>query len=259
MNVGPIPTSRSFAWPAETGPEETRQGPGPASTSGGSESGHPRSARRRRAQLDNPIFLKEPDIRLTLLTLTLLSATTLSGLAFGNDPPDRSPELQVLDRFVGSWDMKLTIQPTGGEETAVDGVSHRSWSLGGNFVRFEDPNNLERPESNEAQMLLTYDSNRKNYPGVLMDGANRVELTGTWDAKTTTMHWAGKSPDGGTSTGYHRFIGKDRAEASTRVNDADGNVVLRISWVQTRRKVAAIGTEATAKSAVDKTRQKELK
>ena len=175
-------------------------------------------------------------MRLTLLTLTLLSATTLSGLAFADDAPKRTPELQVLDRFVGTWDMKVTIQPTGGEKTAVDAVSHRSWSLGGNFVRFEDPNNLKRPGSNETQMLLTYDPNKKNYPGVLMDGPNRVELTGTWDAKTTTMHWAGKSPDGGTSKSYHRFIGKDRAEVSAEIKDADGNVVLRLSWLQTRRK-----------------------
>jgi hypothetical protein len=198
-------------------------------------------------------------MRLTLLTLTLLSATPLSGLAFANDPPDRSSELQVIDRFVGVWDVKVTITPTGGEETTVDSVSHRSWSVGGNFVQFQDPDNLKRPESNEAQVLLTYDSNRKNYPGVWMSGPNRAELTGTWDAKTTTMHWAGKFPDGVTSTGYDRFIGKDRAETSTRVNDADGNVVLRISRVQTRRKVEAIGTEATAKSAVDKKRQEELK
>ncbi len=198
-------------------------------------------------------------MRLTLLTLTLLSATTLSGLAFADDAPNRSPELRVLDRFVGVWDMKVTTTPTGGEETTVDSVSHRSWSVGGNFVQFQDPDNLKRPEANETQVLLTYDSNRKNYPGVWMSGPNRVELTGTWDAKTTTMHWAGKSREGGTSTGHHRFIGKDRAEVSTGIKDADGNVVLRISSVQTRRKVAAIGTEATAKSAADVKLQEELK
>lgn len=81
-------------------------------------------------------------MRLTALTLTLLSATTFSGLALADEAAERSPELQVLDRFVGIWDVKVTIKPTGGETTTVDVVSHRSWSLGGTFVRFEDANNL---------------------------------------------------------------------------------------------------------------------
>lgn len=88
-------------------------------------------------------------------------------------------------------------------------------------------------------MLLTYDSGKKNYPAVFMDGPDRSEITGTWDAKTTTMHWTGKLADGNTFESKHPFIGSDRAEPSGVVKDADGRIVVEMSWSQTRRKADA--------------------
>ena len=164
-----------------------------------------------------------------------LAVATFSAVAKADDKPKRSPELQVLDRLIGAWDVKVTIKPTGGEEIKREFVSRRRWTLGGTFLQIEDAPNLIDPEAKEFQLLWTYDPVAKNYPAVMMDGPNRGELTGTWDAKTTTMHWKGKSPDGGTSKGYHRFIGKDRAEASAVFKDAEGKVFMEISWPQTRR------------------------
>jgi len=45
-------------------------------------------------------------MRLTLLTLPLLSATTFSGLVIAEDSPERSPELKVLDHIANQEDPK---------------------------------------------------------------------------------------------------------------------------------------------------------
>ena len=84
-------------------------------------------------------------------------------------------------------------------------------------------------------MMITYDPNTKTYPACFMSGPFRSILTGTWDEKTQTMHWSGKHLDSNKSTGEHRFIGKNRAEASTVVTTPAGDLVVEYSWKQIRR------------------------
>jgi len=188
-------------------------------------------------------------MRLIATALIVISTTIFSQVAKADDT---SPELQVLDRFVGTWDVQVTIKSADGEEIKIDVDSRRRWTRGGTFLQIEDANNLKDPQARELQILWTYDPVARNYPAVIMDGPNRAQLTGTWDAKTTTMHWKGKGADGVTSEGKHRFIGKDRAEASGVFKDADGKVVMEISWPQTRRSETAQATNMTVDEIVAK-------
>ena len=73
----------------------------------------------------------------------------IPGMAFAqaDDAPKRSPELQVLDHYLGVWDVKTTIKPAGGEEMTVTCISRRSWTLGGSFVQFQDTEDIERAGS----------------------------------------------------------------------------------------------------------------
>ena len=168
--------------------------------------------------------------------LCLLGLMPCIAFAQADGAPKRSPELQVLHRLVGVWDVKVTIKPAGGGETNFDVVSRRSWSFGGTFVRLEDANNLKNPEAKEFQILWTYDPVAKNYPAILMDGPHWGSITGVWDEKTKTMHWKSKMGNGVTGEGQHRFIGKDRAEASGVFRNPEGEIVTETSWSQTRRK-----------------------
>ena len=43
-------------------------------------------------------------MRLFAMTLTVLASVANSPILNADDNPKRSPELQVLDRFVGTWD-----------------------------------------------------------------------------------------------------------------------------------------------------------
>jgi len=161
----------------------------------------------------------------------------MPGMAFAqaDGAPNRSPELQVLEHYLGVWDVKTTIKPTGAEEITVTSVSRRSWTIGGTFVQFQDTGH-SLPEALEYQLLWTYDPVAKNYPGVMMNGPHSGAITGVWDEKTKTMHWKGKMGNGLTVEGRDRFIGNGRTEASGVFKNPDGDVVLEISWSNTRRK-----------------------
>ena len=174
-------------------------------------------------------------MRLIAIMLTVVTAGIVPGILYADDAPKRSPELQVLDRFVGTWDMKFTKKPAEGEKIALDTVSIRAWSLGGTFVRFEDANNLKFPEMQEVQMLLTYDPKLKNYPGVVMDGPRRFQVTGTWDEKTQTFSLSCPLPNGNKIAITYRFISASRIESSGTDRSPDGKIVAEMSYNQTRR------------------------
>ena len=175
-------------------------------------------------------------MRLITAALTFLSLTTLAVFVKANDAPKRSPELHVLDHFVGDWDVEAVIQPTDGEKVSYKVISRRSWSRSGGFIRFEDEQPTGQPE---FHMLWTYDAEAKNYPAAGMNGPSSFELTGTWDEATKTMTSRVTYPDGNRLVAAHRFVTKDRAEASGKITNSDGEVVVKLSWNQTRRKAEA--------------------
>jgi hypothetical protein len=155
----------------------------------------------------------------------------------GQDPPKRSAELQVLNHFVGTWDFDVTNTPATGAAITGKTSETRTWTLGGKFVQFENPQ-TGKPDEPEFQMLVTYDPTTKTYPGVLMNGSGRALVDGTWDEAAKTMTFKGTFSDGsgGTFSFTNRFIDADHCEASGTMRDASGKVFLEQTQKQTRRK-----------------------
>jgi len=174
-------------------------------------------------------------MRLIASVLTVLVISTCPNASPADDSPKRSPELQVLDRFVGTWDMEVTVKPANGEKTTFEVVSTRTWSVAGEVLRIEEPN-LNRPELREIHLLLTYDSNSGNYLGVFLSVPGRGFVTGTWNENTQTMTSRMESADGIKHTVTQRFIDKDHAEVSVVTRSAHGQVLAEIAMKQTRRK-----------------------
>jgi len=183
------------------------------------------------------------------IVFTVLVAAIFAALGEANDTPKRSPELQVLDRFLGTWDSEVTISRFNAigqrVETKISDVDTRKWSAGGTFVIFENSLAMKRdPEVPEFIMMITYDPETHTYPGCFMSGPSRTILTGVWNERTQTMHWHGKDLDENKLLGKHQFIGRDRAEASvvttnpasTKTENPFGKLKVEISWKQTRRK-----------------------
>jgi hypothetical protein len=174
-------------------------------------------------------------MKLIPLTLAVLATATFSYAADGDDTAKRSAELQVLDRFVGSWDIDVTIKLANGEANTSKTTEKRAWSLGGEFVHFQNPA-AENPQDPEFHMLVTYDPATKTYPGVMMFGGNRTLTKGTWDQKRNTMTFHGSSPDdGGSFVFKNRFIDKDHSESTGILKNAKWVVFMEMTQKQTRR------------------------
>jgi len=150
-----------------------------------------------------------------------------------DDAPKRSPELEVLSHYVGTWDVEVALELMDGEKRSKKRVSRTTWSLGGGFIRIED----ERPHGEpEFHQVWTYDSKAKNYPAVGMRGPSSFEMTGTWDEATKTMTSRAMLPNGNRLVMVHRFVSKDRAEATSTFTNSNGDVVYKIMHNHTRRK-----------------------
>lgn len=175
-------------------------------------------------------------MRLLSPALLLLTVAVCARMTHGDERPKRSAELQVLDAFVGTWDFVVTNKPTGGEVVTITTSETRSWTLGGTFVQFENPQ-TESPTEPELQMLVTYDAATKTYPGFLMTGPSRSLVTGAWDPQTRTMTFRGNLGDnsGVTFVYTNRFVDADHCEVSGVIKDAAGKVIVEQTQRQTRR------------------------
>lgn len=170
---------------------------------------------------------------ITIIPFVLAAA--VASHAFADDEPKRSPELQVLNRFVGTWDLDVMLTPSEGDATTEKTSEVRKWSLGGNFVHFQNP----RTGSDNApgfHMLVTYDARTKSYPGILTTGADRSLVNGTWDEENKTMTFTGTFSRGGSFDFKNRFLDNGNIKKSGVIKDASGKTVLKRSDMQVRRK-----------------------
>ena len=174
-------------------------------------------------------------MRLIPIMLTI-AAIAMTRPVIADDDANLSTELQILGRFVGTWDMDLTIKPTGGDVIKTKETEIRTWSLGRTFVRFEDAKK-DTSGGPEFHLFLTYDPDTNTYPGMMMFGKGRTLITATWDEATSTMTFKGTSPDdGNTFVAKNRFIDKNHCESTVVLKNAKGEVFMEQTYKQTRRK-----------------------
>ncbi len=169
-------------------------------------------------------------MKLKTISIAAFTALALIVVARSGDEKERSAEFQVLGQFTGTWDTELTIKVPGKEVETAKGTETRSWSRGGNFVRFENS------EAAEFHMLLTYDPAAKNYPGVIMAGTFRTLITGTWDADEQTMEFTATFPDGNRFKSSHKFTDARHAVSSSSTTSPDGKILMERVWKQTKRR-----------------------
>ena len=108
-------------------------------------------------------------MRLTAPILTFLSTAIFSGVAIADAAPKRSPELQVLDHFVGTWKTVVTVT-TGGQTSTKTSFVTRAWSDGGagHFVVESGKPKLDDPIS-YTHGAFNYDPKGKVYRFTFMD------------------------------------------------------------------------------------------
>jgi hypothetical protein len=168
--------------------------------------------------------------------------------------PARPPELKVLDRWVGRWDMQLTTKPGPWLPEGVKGTftATIAWDLNDRFVRCDAKGQSVRGERKVDDAFLwicTWSPQRQEYrswvfwsaagaedaPAGVWDG-NPV-ASATWDEATRTMTTKMEDKESGiTSVGVTRWTDDDHHEFTNTVKDANGEVLMEQSGKASRRK-----------------------
>lgn len=153
--------------------------------------------------------------------LIVLSVHVLVARAEG--PAAELPALDVLQHYVGNWDVKVTSAepPLTGEVTA-------KWVLDGRFV--EQQGALHTPDGKQVvqlKTLFTYDPQAKVYRSwTFTSNSAPVEAEAKWDPASKTMESLGKpSPDGTRVRTRADFSQQDVETWTIEVLDQAGKTV----------------------------------
>jgi hypothetical protein len=172
------------------------------------------------------------------VSLSSLLVAWLSSTAQELKPvANQSPELRVLERFIGSWEE--TVVQKRAARTPVASTkkitSTRKWILGGKMI---ENKGAWSPDNVEFLHLMSYDPLRREYRQWYFDANNPASLgedRGTWDEATQTLTWRGKLVDGATTETIERFTDKDNFTWTFVAKDGAGQVVLNME-AKVRRK-----------------------
>ncbi len=150
--------------------------------------------------------------------------------------PAKPPELKVLQRFVGTWDVEAVTKPTvwTPAEKREKCVEYNEMALDGWFLH---GSSKSADGKTSAIVMNTYDPGKKEYrirrftPGGLCD-----ELTGQWDETTSTLTVKGDLGRGITLTAAFHLKDEDHREYHVVAKDDDGKVYFDVQGRVTRRK-----------------------
>ena len=149
----------------------------------------------------------------------------------------QSPELKVLQRYVGSWQWQMVSKPAEWtpEKTTATATGKAEWILRGRMI--EDKGVMF--DNVHVLALKTYDSDNKVYQQWWFDSNGNIprgEYRGKWDEATQTFTWKGSLPNGITSTRTDRFIDKDTLESTVVFKDRTGKVLMDMEAKAKRKK-----------------------
>jgi hypothetical protein len=180
------------------------------------------------------LFQKEDAMR-TRITIALLIAVSAAA-AFGGEGPAKPPELKVLERFVGTWDVESVSKPAvwTPKEVREKFVEVRELVLDGWFL--EGKARAADRKAGHFSWMMTYDVARKEYRiWLFVTGGFSSQWSGEWDEATKTLSMTGDAGNGVTYKGTTHFIDKDHYEFRLMVTDGDGKVYQDLKNTLTRR------------------------
>lgn len=170
----------------------------------------------------------------TIISL-LIFANAAVVLGDEGPPTSKPPQLEVLERFVGTWDCKVIMKPSlwTPKEVRARTVEVNELALDGWFLQGASK---DRDGKTNAILMNTYDPVQKKYRiWRFVSGGSCEELVGQWDEATTTLTITTNLGHGITSRATFHVIDKDHREYHVSAKDDDGNVYLDIHGTLTRR------------------------
>ena len=149
---------------------------------------------------------------------------------------DRSVELKVLDRFLGTWRTEYRMPKAEWTPEEKRGSAELVYTreLGGQFIRERGTHS----DQTTATLLLTFDAKKKNYRGWWFNSqGNTSESTGRWDEKSNTLFWTGVEPNEFNGTSQHQFS-DGKYDWKVLVQDKQGIAMFRMEGTSLRVKDA---------------------
>jgi hypothetical protein len=169
-------------------------------------------------------------------TVVLLFAACCVGQQAWPAEPPKPPELEVLRKFVGTWDCKVVMKPAvwTPKEMREKAVEVNETVLDGWFLH---GSSKTKDGKTRAILMNTYDPVQKKFRiWRFTPGGSCEELTGKWNETTSTLTIAADLGHGITSTATFHLIDKDHREYRVVAKDSDGKVYLDIQGTVVRRK-----------------------
>jgi hypothetical protein len=165
------------------------------------------------------------------LSLVLCS---VSGAQEGNPQAPRSPELDILNKFAGTWKTSTVLKPSVWieAETRIDGTRKAEWMLKNKFLKV-----IGKGGDVESREMNGFDQQRRIYTRWTFDTNGSIaHWRGRWSEKKKTMTWTLDAA--GTVEGKmtEHFVSDDKYEITAEIRDNDGNLLMGVNSALTRVK-----------------------
>jgi hypothetical protein len=145
----------------------------------------------------------------------------------------KPPELNVLERLIGKWDVECT-EKVAGKQTRMTGTMTTEWILDGHMVQVKG---MRNPDKIENLQLIGFDPRKSEYILWYFDAAGTMigPARGQWDEKSRTLTWRDSSQEDVLLINKQYFIDKNTVEFNV-VGSKAGNVILEQKGKSTRQK-----------------------
>lgn len=173
-------------------------------------------------------------VRVRIVGILLLAAVPARLLARQEEKPARPKELDLLDRFTGTWDIQSTtkLAQAGSQEVRERGVNEVEWSLDRSFLKTRS---MDAQGKETALQMFTWNPAAREYRhwyfGV---GGMTSEGKGGWDEATQTLTLKGDLPEGRTVHFKGRLVKDGVYETQFEVKGKSGELLLEVrgNWVR---------------------------
>jgi len=187
-----------------------------------------------------------------MAALAFLFAMSAAAPLYAAEDAARPAEFKVLDRWVGDWDLEITVKPNAQNAQGHKAIykSQIRWGLNDRFLRCEAQGESADGDQKIAEAFMwtmTHDPQSKRYTSTVFwsnvpAGQSGYWGTvpsgvGTWDEKEQMMSIRSEDKESGLITlSVTQWIDKDTHRWVQSLTEKNGNVVVEMSGMGKRRK-----------------------
>lgn len=160
--------------------------------------------------------------KLLLVLAVLVTAVFLKSQCFAQDEGTTGKaELQLLSKYIGTWDIKYENSDPKDAGAVVTG----EWVLDGKYVR--RTGKLTHAKNSHFIEMLTFDESQKCYRRWTFDSRLPFEYKGTWNEQTGTMTWVAeiKIGQGGLRESTNTFTDNSEMKWETQGKNHNNEIV----------------------------------